>query len=335
MFFRLLSWLYAGLSEIRNILFDKRLLKAIRLPAPVISVGNITAGGAGKTPLVLLIGEILNKHKTPFGILSRGYGRKSKVPHAVASSAKLTASELGDEPKMLGERLGCPLGIGANRARIGGLLLRKFGPRALILDDGFSHRWVARDADLLVIDGHAPFGKAFLPQDTRREALRNLARASAFVITRNTPAALDDAEIRATLEKYAPGRPVFTARRVPVAIVDPEEKERPLAEFAGRPFYLFAGIADGKRFEETAKEAGLSVTGCVPYSDHYNFDKDEIDHLRANAGSAGLLTTEKDWWRLEGLRENLYYLRIALVPDAPAEFEAMLMVAIKPLEIRA
>ncbi|MFH0922234.1 MAG: tetraacyldisaccharide 4'-kinase [Fibrobacterota bacterium] len=320
MFFRVLSWIYALASEARNLLFDRGVLKSRKLPVRVLSVGNITAGGAGKTPLTLLIGEILSKNNVPFGVLSRGYGRTSKRPFAVQKCNGLTAREIGDEPKMIGERLGCPLGIGADRFRIGGLLLRKFGPRTLLLDDGFSHRGLARDCDIVAVDGHNPFGKNFLPHGTRREALRRLARAHAFVITRNT-AALEDADIRVTLGKYAPGRPVFTAERVPCGIVAPDGSEHAMTEFVGTPCYLFSGIADGKRFEETARTAGLTVTGCIPYSDHYIFDKDEIDHLRKNAGAGLFLTTEKDWWRLEGLREGLYYLRISLRMDDPVSFE--------------
>lgn len=324
MFFRLLSILYAAGSALRNFLFDHNLLKSHKLSVPVISVGNLTSGGSGKTPLTLLIGQILKRNNTPFGILSRGYGRVSPRPFAIQSGAGLTARELGDEPKMLFERLGCPLGIGANRVRMGRLLLLKFGPRALLLDDGFSHRRIARDIDIVVVDGHNLFGKSYVPHGIRREGLRGLARASGFVITRNTPA-LDDAEIRATLERYAPGRPVFTACRKPLCVVAPDGRESAFTELSGKSFYLFSGIADGSRFEQTAREAGLDVKASVPYSDHYVFEKAEIDHLRENAGDALLLTTEKDWWRLDGLRDTVHYLRIALEMDKPAEFERWLL----------
>ncbi len=320
----LLSLLYTAVSVIRNFLFDIGFFKSHKLPVPVISVGNITAGGSGKTPLVMLIGSILKTQGIEFAVLSRGYGRKSTIPFFAKSSRDLTALQIGDEPKMIGERLGCYLGIGANRFRIGSVLMRKFHPMPVILDDGFSHRWIGRDLDLLVIDGTNPWGKGMLPYGTRREIRGSIRRASAAVITRDTET-LDDSAIRAKLAGLRFSKPLFTARRIADGIIGPDGNLKPVTDFPGTPFYLFSGIANGKRFEESVKALGLTVKGSISYPDHFIFNSEEITQIKKNAGDSKLLTTEKDFYRLGELAKGLYYIRISLVVDQDDAFKGLIL----------
>jgi len=324
MTYYLLSLIYAVVTSIRNFLFDTGIFAAQKLPVPVISVGNITAGGAGKTPMVLLIAEILKSAGKPFGVLSRGYGRKSVVPFTLRSSKEVTAQQIGDEPKMIGEKTGCALGIGGNRVRIGKLLLLKTGPLPLVLDDGFSHRWVRRNLDLLLIDGANPWGKGMLPYGTRRETLGNVRRADAAVITRDTPD-LDDTAIRHKLARLRFSKPLFTARRVPDGIVEPDGSVKQPSDYAAKPFYLFSAIADGERFERYAKSLGLSVKGSISYMDHFVFDVAEIAQIRKNAGEALLLTTEKDFYRLGPLAAEIRYLKIRLEVDQAEAFKRLIL----------
>jgi tetraacyldisaccharide 4'-kinase len=324
MTYYLLSLLYGAITSVRNFFFDAGIFSPKKLPVPVISVGNITAGGAGKTPMVLLIGEILKSAGKPFGVLSRGYGRKSVVPFTLRSSKEVTAQQIGDEPKMIGEKTGCALGIGGNRVRIGRLLLLKTGPLPLILDDGFSHRWIRRDLDLLVIDGSNPWGKGMLPYGTRRETLGNVRRADAAVITRDTPD-LDDTAIRRKLARLRFSKPLFTARRVPDGIVEPDGAVKLPADYFGTPFYLFSAIADGGRFERYVRSLGMDVRGTISYMDHFAFDATEMAQIRKNAGSALLLTTEKDFHRLGPLAAGIRYLRIRLEVDQAEPFKRLIL----------
>lgn len=321
------SLLYAAAAILRNLMFDIGILKTRRLPAKVISVGNITAGGTGKTPLTLHIGEYLRAKGVRFGVLSRGYGRKALRPFMLDSSKNVSASDIGDEPKMIGEKLGCCLGIGADRFRVGGLLLKKYGTMPLILDDGFAHRYLARDLNLVTLAEEDPFSKGFLPYGHRREPLRGLRRADGFVIMRNTEKA-DDEAIRSKLEKLGITKPVFNARRVPECLITPEGTGLSLEKAEGMGFYLFSGIAGGERFVSFVESLDLGVKGHVLYADHFRFDKAEMDQIRQNAGSNPILTTEKDFWRLEDLSKGVHYLKIRLAFDQDEAFRAFLAAAL-------
>jgi tetraacyldisaccharide 4'-kinase len=325
----LLSLLYAPVTMLRNLLYDLGVLRSFRLPAPVISVGNITAGGTGKTPLVIHIGRLLGAAGVRFGVLSRGYRRKSVRPFAVESARGLTAAEIGDEPKMIGEKLGCALGIAADRARVGRILLRKFGNMPLLLDDGFSHRRIRRDLDILVIDADDPFGGGMLPYGKRRETLRCVRRAQAAVITASAPGD-DHGGIRKKLYRLGFRGPVFTAVREIEGLVAPDGSLHATETQRHIPFHLFSGIANGPRFVETAGQAGLTIADSVTYPDHFLFDKAEMEKIRANAGRSPLLTTEKDFWRVRDIDPDIYYIRIALRLEPAEEFRKLIFETISP-----
>jgi tetraacyldisaccharide 4'-kinase len=315
----LASLIYTPITIIRNYLYDFNILKARRLPVPVISVGNITAGGTGKSPMVITIGEILKNAGKTFGVLSRGYKRSSIKPYAISSREGLGASEIGDEPMMIGQRLGCPLGIASDRYRIGRILIGKFGPEVLILDDGFSHRRLARDLNLLLIDESDPWGGGMLPYGKRRETLANISRADAIIITRDHDAT-DDAPIRDKLKKLKFNRPVFTARRRPECIVTPDGTVHPFSAYKDRGCYLFSGIAKPERFFNMATRFDLKVKGTISYPDHFIFDRSEMDRIKDNSHGALLLTTEKDFWRLDDLNKDVHFLRIAIQFDQMEPF---------------
>jgi len=320
----LLSLLYTAVSVFRNFLFNIGILKTRKLSAPVISVGNITAGGTGKTPTTLLIGEILKNSGKPFAILSRGYGRSTTLPFALRTTETMTAAQIGDEPKMLGERLQCPVGISGNRFKMGRLMTLKFGPRTLIMDDGFSHRFLHRDLNIVLLDQENPWGRHMLPLGTRRETLKNLLRADVLLVTRDSER-VNLAELSKKIATIGFQKPILTARRVPESIVTADGISLPLSDFKDTPFYLFSGIANGNRFASFVKSHGLTETGHISYFDHYRFDQEEIDQIRKNAGTATLLTTEKDFYRLGPLAQDIHYLRIRMAPDKPEEFEQLIL----------
>src|SRR5919201_1057169 len=182
-----LSLLYGTATHLRNFLYDTGLLSA-ELKGPVISVGSISAGGAGKTPLVLLLGELLKQRNIPFDVLSRGYGRKSKGVRLVDAAGE--ATEFGDEPLLIARRLGGPVIVGENRYHAGIFAEHKFGAQMHLLDDGFQHRALARDFDVVALT-LVDLIDRLLPAGRLREPTSSLARADiiAFSLNTETPAA--------------------------------------------------------------------------------------------------------------------------------------------------
>lgn len=320
----LASGLYGLVVVLRNALYDWGLFKTRRLPARVLSVGNITAGGTGKTPVTLLIGNLLKEAGRPFAVLSRGYGRKSGFSFALTSVECYSAAQIGDEPLLLGSRLGCPVGVGADRFRTAERLLAKCGPLAFIMDDGFAHRALYRDLDLVLLDEKDPFSKGLLPNGRRREPLKGLRRAGAVLITRDGEKA-ESGGLENKLRELGFTGPIFTGRRAFDGLLAPDGRVLFPAEAAGLVFYAFSGIADGERFATFARNCGLTVRDHISYSDHFTFDTAEMDQIRRNAGTAALLTTEKDFFRLGPLAENLYRLRIRMAVDQAHEFRELIL----------
>jgi tetraacyldisaccharide 4'-kinase len=307
----LLSIPYAIVSSVRTLLYDFGFLTIKKLPVPVISVGNITAGGTGKTPMIIYIGEILKEAKIPFAVLSRGYGRKSVKPFTIANGDGFTASQIGDEPKMISEKLNCPLGIAADRYRIGSLLLKKFGNHVMLLDDGFSHRKLHRDLNILLIDADNPFGNGFLPKGRLREPLFALKRADVVVIT-GLPTDEKVAKISEKLKSKGFFGEIFTATRKVDFVISPSGEIIRPDEIKGKPFFLFSGIEGHSKFEASAKALGIEIKGSVSYPDHYPFDKSEIMQMEKAANGTPLLTTEKDLARIGDSMNCLNTLRITI-----------------------
>ncbi|MBL8026747.1 MAG: tetraacyldisaccharide 4'-kinase [Fibrobacteres bacterium] len=317
------SLVFAAATTARKLLFDFNILKVNKLSVPVISVGNITAGGTGKTPVVILIGQILKEAGVPVAVLSRGYGRKSMRPFSVRSGKDLSAQEIGDEPKLISEKLDCPLGIASNRYRTANLLIRKFGEHVMVMDDGFSHRQLHRDLNILLVDAENPFGNGFLPKGRLREPLSSLKRAEVVIITGDINEERVDF-IRKTLKRKGFAGEIFTARRKVVAVISPDGAVLPDSSIKGKDFYLFSGIAGHEKFENSAKELGIEIKGSVSYPDHYPFDKSEIDQLIKNGDGAPLLTTEKDIARIGSTMNCLYALRINIEIDRISEFKGII-----------
>jgi len=329
----LLSLPYAIISTARTLLYDYGVFSIKRLPVPVISVGNITSGGTGKTPMIICIGEILKEAKITFAVLSRGYGRKSMQPFAIKNGEDFTALQIGDEPKMISEKLNCPLGIAADRYRIGSLLLKKFGSSVILLDDGFSHRRLHRDLNILLIDAENPFGNGFLPKGRLREPLIALKRANVVVIT-GVPTEERIVRITEKLkEKGFSGR-IFTARRKVESVISPSGEKVPSEELNGKPYFLFSGIEGHAKFEASAKSLGIDVKGSVSYPDHYPFDKQEIEQMKKEAKGIPLLTTEKDLARIGDSMNCLNTLRITIDVENKEQFKEIILKKINCMHLK-
>lgn len=302
---RLLRWMLAPLSPLygivvgaRNRAFDQHPGRATALPAPVVSIGNLSSGGTGKTPLTLFLAEKLQECGWPNTILSRGYGGRRQVdPMDVNPDSD--PGMTGDEPLMMAQRLG-PGRVVVGRKRLSaGLraLAKDPQPRLLLLDDGFQHRALARDLDLLLLDGVRRWGKGrMLPLGDLREPASSAARAHALVVTRGTRAPRE--EIQAWWAQHGSGGPIFW---VDFAIgglraLDGSERLQLPGANPG-PLFAFCALGHPESFYADLMLAGLPWVGYRSFRDHQVIGEGELRALARTAREAGavaLVCTEKD-----------------------------------------
>lgn len=251
----------------------------VKAPVPVISVGNLTVGGAGKTPIVLELASRLARRGRRPAVLSRGYGRRSRA--AVLARADARAEDVGDEPLLMARR-GLAVWVGPRRAALAPRAAEQ-GADVLLLDDGLQHHALARDLDVIAADASNVFGNgALLPRGPLRELPSALSRVrnGLFWLTRCD----------------LPRDPrVATLRGFPMV----ESAYEGRAELRGRRVFLFAGIARPESFVETVRGLGGEIAGTRWFRDHHLFSARELTELRAQAMGATLVTTEKDLARIE------------------------------------
>jgi tetraacyldisaccharide 4'-kinase len=287
----LLSSIYGSGVKLRNVLYDRQVLPVNRLNGSVISVGNLSVGGSGKTPFVLLLGELLKRRNIPFDILSRGYGRNTTGTALVNPAG--TAPVYGDEPVLLARRLAVPVIIGENRYEAGAFAENKFGPQFHLLDDGFQHRSLARDFEILLLTQEDTTDR-LLPAGRLREPLTSLSRADAVVVSSAVP--VDPLELRGTL-----------VWRVTRGIAPASVPKRPVA---------FCGIARAQSFFSDLRRAGIEPVAESSFSDHHAYTEADIQRLmalRRQVSGGGFVTTEKDAVNLGDLAAKLDPLAVAVV----------------------
>ncbi len=306
-----------------------------QLPVPVISIGNLTMGGTGKTPCVVRVVELLKASGRSPAILTRGYGRNSPQKYlGVSPGQQVSASLTGDEAQILIRSGLAPVGIGANRFDSGTRLLRDFSADVIVLDDGFQHRKLARDVDVLLIDALNPFGgRDVFPLGRLREPIAGMERASIILITRCEASDMADV-IEREIRCWNRSAPVFRASVQPLAWVRWEDGTR--FGLAERPFGragAFCGLGNPAGFRRTLESAGVEVADWVAFADHHRYRPRELNHIRDQmtaAGATALITTEKDVMNLcEGAREllaplPLYWLQIGMRLEREAEFAALI-----------
>jgi tetraacyldisaccharide 4'-kinase len=302
-----------------------------RLPAPVISVGNLTMGGTGKTPCVLRLAELLRERGHKPGILTRGYGRASLEKELIlAPGANVPADRTGDEPQLFVRSGLAPVGIGRDRFAAGSALLRQFGPDVLLLDDGFQHRRLARDLDVVLLDALNPFGGgAVFPIGRLREPLPALARAQVILITRTEFSDLGCA-IERQARHWNPNAVVFRAQLQPEAWVEHRTGRRfPLAEAPFDRVGGFCGLGNPQAFRRTLERQAPRLVDWLEFSDHHRYRPHELRHLAAqfqHKGATALVTTQKDVINLcEGSDDllaplPLYWLAATMVVENEREF---------------
>jgi tetraacyldisaccharide 4'-kinase len=324
-----LSVAYRAALAVRNLAYRWRLLHTGRLPCPVVSVGNLTLGGSGKTPTVELAVRTLQEMGALPAVVSRGYGRATRGVHVVADrdGVRVDTRTAGDEPLLLAERLpGVPVVVGENRYEAGRVAVERCGATALVLDDAFQHRTLAKDLEILVVQGRAPWGNArVFPRGMLREPLSALARAHLVVVT--NPAGPEPvAAVTATVRRFNPSAAVLAARyQVQDALETQSGRRLPVSELAGRRLIAFAGLGSPQGFADTVDAASVRRVGFVEYPDHHWFTERDLSELARDAraaGAQGLITTEKDWVRVRDLPPPplpLWVLPVRLVIESGLE----------------
>lgn len=304
-----LAGAYRGVITAREWLYRRGILASRMIGCPVVSIGNLTVGGTGKTPAVELAVRTLKGLGHKPAVVSRGYRRRSRGVQVVADDAsiRLEGEDAGDEPFLLARRLpGVPVIVGVNRAEAVALARQRFDVTAIVLDDGFQHRTLVKDVEIVMARARRPWGNGrLLPAGPLREPLQALARA--HVVVAAGAATLEEAaEVAAAIARYAPGTPMVTARYVPVECWEAQRVQPiPFGQLAGTRLLAFAGIASPSGFQSTLEELGVRVEGPVIFSDHHWYRERDLAALEARAaarGLQGLVTTEKDWVRLRPLR---------------------------------
>lgn len=307
-----LTALYGGVTALRNTLFERGVLRSRRLRQPVVSIGNLSVGGSGKTPFVIALGELLQARGIRFDVLSRGYRRKTSGVLTVDPEGN--ASDFGDEPLLIARRLRVPVIVGESRYQAGRVAEEKFQSQLHILDDGFQHRSLARDFDIVLLTEH-DFDDALLPAGRLREPLSSLARADAIVLPADLT--LDPKLNHPKLNHPAlRGKPLWRVER---ELVLPH-----LLPDSGAPI-VFCGIARPENFFAQVRAAGIKPAAEIAFRDHHAYTTTDLDRLltsRRKLDASGFLTTEKDAINLGHKQRALEPLAIAtlkLTLDNPAE----------------
>ncbi len=314
---------YGAVAHLRARAYRTGLLRQRRLDGVVISVGNLTTGGTGKTPMVLLIAQHLLAEDKSVGILSRGYRGGSDASGSTSDEVRLLRARLSDR---------VPFGVGADRFAQGSELAKR-GVDWFVLDDGFQHLSLARDVDILLIDATNPFGGGqLLPSGRLREPRSALARADIIVITRSDHAAAVEAVIR-----HDSDAPIFYAapHLESVRHFRGEYPGEEYTECHSRKLFAFSGIGNPAVFPVDLREWGLDPVGYKIFPDHHRYTTQDVAAIAAEARAAGadsLICTEKDIFNLSGASLDgieLYYCRIFFHVANETEFWRAVMSAVK------
>jgi tetraacyldisaccharide 4'-kinase len=318
-FLSMVSKVYGGAVKLRRIFYKKAVLKPKRLPCPIISIGNITVGGTGKTPMTIYVAQVVKQLGYKVAIISRGYKGKAEKVGGIVSDGRvllMTPEIAGDEPYMMANRLkDVPVIVGKNRFKAGWLAIRKFDPDVIVLDDGFQHLKLQRDLDLVLLDYRKPFGNGhLLPRGVMREPASALLCANAIILTRSDT--VNDNETSSSPKKLRPyerKKPVYRTFHHPFVykIINGEKKifeknmQAALRQnsdcIKGRTVFAFSGLADNHNFRQTVKSLKCNVSGYMEFPDHHSYSDRDLKDISAAAKrsmSECLITTEKDYVRI-------------------------------------
>ncbi len=330
--------LYGLIISVRNLFFDKSVFKSGKTGAKIISVGNITVGGSGKTPLVIYVTNLLRQSGYNIGVLSRGYGRKSSGYRLVSNGQEIlsTVDECGDEIIQTALECNVPAAVSENRVKGAKALIKDTSVNTIVLDDAFQHRWIKRDIDLVIIDQSFINNKTalthnLLPLGDLREGFKSLRRADAVILNRKFSGKED---INQGLQKYFDEKLIFTAYYKSISFVDAVKKTRyNINDFKGQDSLVISGIANPASFISILNNVGVNTKNKLVFADHKKYTDKEVQLIRnrfykTNAHS--VVTTEKDAVKLSSFKKEfddieIFYLKINLCMDDEESFKQYLI----------
>jgi len=307
-----LSVAYGGLVCLRARLYEKGVLPSQTLPCRVVSIGNLIAGGTGKTPMTILVARMIRDMGYQVVVLSRGYrGRMEKTGGVVSDGRTIFKGpeDAGDEPYLMARILsGIPVVVGQRRYEAGMMAVKRFKPDVIVLDDAFQHLRLKRDLNLVLLDSRSPFGNGhLLPRGLLREPLSALRRAHAVVYTRSEQALTTP--IRPRLIRH---QPVFYTTHHPIIRKTDQEAGGSVADpldisiLKGKKAVAFAGLADNAQFFDSVEQAGCMLVHTFSFADHHRYGCIDLDRIAATViekGADVLVTTLKDFVKIEHVRQ--------------------------------
>lgn len=311
-------------SYFRLAAYSKGYMKRIKLPIPVVSVGNITCGGTGKTPMAIDITRRLIAAGYKVAVLSRGYARKSKQKVTVVSNGKgdfALCEDAGDEPLLIAMSVPeAVVIVGSSRAETAALAIEQYNADVIVLDDGFQHIRLERDLDIVLVDyNDDPENDMLLPAGRLREPLSALNRARVVIITK-VPAQPDQErleKLRATIRKHTDRAEIAEARFVPKGLRT-NSGAAPLEQLKGQRVVAFCGVARPEGFASTLNQLGCTVVHLKSFSDHHWYTPDELkmlEKLMRESNASAVVTTEKDMVKIaphDRLNQHLIAVEIGV-----------------------
>jgi tetraacyldisaccharide 4'-kinase len=310
----LLSCFYTAALKGRQILYRRHLLKTKKLPCRVVSIGNITVGGTGKTPMAIYVTRLVQQLGYKVAVISRGYKGGAEKKGGIVSDGqriRMTPETAGDEPYLLAESLdGIPVLVGRDRFASGMAAIQAFGVDVVVLDDAFQHIQLKRDIDLVLLDDRCPFGNAhLLPRGTLREPADALLRCDAVILTRCPKEKTETVE---TVREMIPSRSVFRSchlSRIARVVGSKETVGQTAPPVLGPDglkqlrVFAFSGLADNRNFRDSLTEMGCQLVGFSGFPDHHHYtDRDLAGILQSarRAAAEVTITTEKDFGKISG-----------------------------------
>ena len=341
-FFRIILspsvFIYSFVIKVRNLFFDKNIFSATKINAKVISVGNITVGGSGKTPTVMMITSFLKSLNRKVGVLSRGYGRSSIGYIYVSDGENIntTVDESGDEMYFMSQELKVPTAVSERRVDGTRQFIDDTGVDTIILDDAFQHRWIHRDVDVVIFDqnflvGSGQIEQKMLPLGLMREPFDSIKRADIVIINRKFS---DKIEIPDRLKKYFENKNVFTGYYQADGIYDVKTHHFfNMSEFQGQKSLVVCGVALPSSFLNALEKNKIDITNKMIFPDHKNYTLKEVQDIRKKfyeTNSYSVLTTQKDAVKLNKFSKDLddidiYYLKIELKLDEQEKFNKLII----------
>jgi tetraacyldisaccharide 4'-kinase len=322
---------YEGVVRLRAACYRSGVFKSVRVTPRVVSVGNLTVGGAGKTPFTIRLAELIRQQGRSVAVLSRGYKRKSRISTILVSDGEkilANAQSSGDEASLIARRLSrIPVVAGSPKWRAAQWLESKLNVEWIVLDDGFQHLKLLRDRNILLLDAERPFDNGqLIPLGRLREPLSAVSRASVVVLVGDSAQKPVDKILKEKLRLLCPLAPVFTAHREGIGVSTLEgQKIAPTESLAGMKLFAFCGLARSEQFFQDLKTQGLKLADQTAFADHHQYRASDARRILTRASAAGaeaLITTAKDATKLSPRAFGnwlCYVYEIKMVIDDEAE----------------